>query len=336
MISRHQIFQDTAEIKQVTSKLSFSDYWDHTKARWRYKRSKHRVKPGLYSIGNPDQESPVFVTANYTLSFDSLRKGLKEIDSYILVLDTKGINVWCAAGKGTFGTDELVNRIDETNLKSVVKHRKLILPQLGAPGVAAHLVKQKSGFNVEFGPVRAKDIVDYIKFGKVSTDMRKVNFNLLDRLTLIPVEIVGYSIPLFLLTIIFYLIGGMMLGLGVAVSILTAVILFPILLPWLPTHNFSTKGFILGLIATLPFGIHFLISAANGEVGINIMWAISYLLLLPTITSFITLNFTGATTFTSRSGVKREIYTFIPKMAWMFGGGLLLAVSLRIVNFIGG
>jgi CO dehydrogenase/acetyl-CoA synthase gamma subunit (corrinoid Fe-S protein) len=70
------------------------------------------------------------------------------------VLDTQGINVWCAAGKGTFGTDELVHRIEATQLHDVVRHRVLILPQLGAPGVAAHDVKKRSGFTIEYGPVR--------------------------------------------------------------------------------------------------------------------------------------------------------------------------------------
>ena len=90
----------------------------------------HRVEPGLYSLGNPMPESPVFVTANYTFSFDALRSSLKGIDGYILVLDTQGVNVWCAAGKGTFGTDELVFRITATRLHEVVKHRVVILPQL--------------------------------------------------------------------------------------------------------------------------------------------------------------------------------------------------------------
>lgn len=60
-----------------------------------------------------------------------MRYGQISLDwtSYILVLDTKGINVWCAAGGGYFSTDELVNRIETTHLPEVVKHYVLILPQ---------------------------------------------------------------------------------------------------------------------------------------------------------------------------------------------------------------
>jgi CO dehydrogenase/acetyl-CoA synthase gamma subunit (corrinoid Fe-S protein) len=73
-----------------------------------------------------------------------------------LILDTKGINVWCAAGKGTFGTDELVSRISKTGLSKIILHRKLVLPQLGAPGVSAHEVTKQTGFSVVYGPVRRR------------------------------------------------------------------------------------------------------------------------------------------------------------------------------------
>jgi len=126
----------------------------------------YRVDPGLYAIGEPTEESPVFVTANYKLSFDLLRRAVSSIHGWILVLDTLGINVWCAAGKGTFGTDELVDRIQSSGLADVVSHRKLIVPQLGAPGIAAHEVKRRSGFQVIYGPVRAEDRSEERRVGK--------------------------------------------------------------------------------------------------------------------------------------------------------------------------
>jgi len=98
----------TVEIGEVTGTITFANRLDHFLARWGVNRMAHRVEPGLYRLGNPTPDSPVFASANYTLSFDALRSTLAGIDSYILVLDTKGINVWCAAGKGTFGTEDLV------------------------------------------------------------------------------------------------------------------------------------------------------------------------------------------------------------------------------------
>ena len=68
---------------------------------------------------------------------------------------------------------------------------------------------------------------------------------------------------------------------------------------------------------------------------VSIASGLLLLLLLPPVTAFISLNFTGSTTFTSRSGVKREIYAYIPFMAIVFGSGLLLAIALRIYLWVG-
>jgi CO dehydrogenase/acetyl-CoA synthase gamma subunit (corrinoid Fe-S protein) len=152
-----------AIIRDTSSELTFANHWDHFLARVGYQRGDHRVTPGLYRIGRPDETSPVFVSANYSLSFDALRSVLTGIDGYILVLDTRGVNVWCAAGKHTFGTREIARRVKETDLVKVVSHRKLILPQLGAPGVSAHEVRRLCGFTVEYGPVRAADLPEYLK-----------------------------------------------------------------------------------------------------------------------------------------------------------------------------
>ena len=113
-------------------------------------------------VQNKVPDAPVRVSANYTLSFDALHTSLKGIDAHILVPDTDGVNVWCAAGKGTFGTDEIVRRVEKTGLDEVVAHRILILPQLGAPGVSAHQVTKRTVFRVEFGPVRASDLPEYL------------------------------------------------------------------------------------------------------------------------------------------------------------------------------
>ena len=92
----------------------------------------------------------------------AVRTALKGRNGYILVLDTRGVNVWCAAGKGTFGTEELVSRLESEGLERIVRHRTLIAPQLGATGVSAHRVKQRSGFRVIYGPVRAADLPSFL------------------------------------------------------------------------------------------------------------------------------------------------------------------------------
>ena len=321
--------------RAATSEVTVADRFDHLLARWGVNRGGHRVEPGLYSLGSPGGSSPVFVTANYTLSFDALRSALAGADAYVLVLDTKGVNVWCAAGKGTFGTDELVNRLESTGLASVVSHRELVLPQLGATGVSAHEVKRRSGFSVTYGPVRAADIPEFTRNGATS-EMRRVRFGLKDRLVLVPVELVHVLLPCFLAAAILYFVAGPLAAWSAVVSLLVGAVLFPALLPWLPTPNFSTKGYVLGVAAALPFAVAAYAGNASGPLSARAGWPLVYLIGMPQVVSFLALNFTGSTTFTSRTGVKREIMTYFPLMVWTFGAAVVLLVVMTVVRFMGG
>ncbi len=323
-------------IVKTTSKITLTDRLRHFLARWGINRGGYRLEPGLYSLGTPDEDSPVFVSANYTLSFDELRSSLKDMDCYILVLDTKGINVWCAAGKGTFGTDELVSRIEAAGLSGIVSHRNLILPQLGAPGVSGFEVKKRSGFRVKFGPVRASDIKEFMQSGKATPEMRRVNFRLRDRLVLIPVELVHVFLPVVLISVLLYFLGGLFASAAVLTSVFAGIVLFPVLLPWLPTPNFSTKGFILGGLTAVLFVLISYAGNPDSSIWFQCCRAVILILTIPPVTAFCALNFTGSTTFTSRTGVKREIFAYVPVMAWMFGCGFLLSVALTIFKWTGG
>lgn len=328
-----------SSIRPTTSSLTARNHWDHILARLGVKRSGRRVEPGLYALGDPTPDSPVFVTANYTLSFDALRAALAGIDGYILVLDTQGINVWCAAGKGTFGTDELVRRIESTRLHDVVRHRELILPQLGAAGIVAHEVKTRSGFEVEYGPVRAADLSEYLEAHQATPEMRRVRFALRDRLTLIPVELVYVFLPVLVIAGVVAILSMWLPGVdvdyaflfGLVAAVLAGVAGFPILLPWIPTRDFSSKGFILGGLVALPFAMTAFLGNASEVRWLQVGGALPHLLALPPVTAYLALNFTGSTTFTSRSGVRREIFAYVPIMAWMFGIGIVLGVGLSLM-----
>ena len=263
------------------------------------------------------------MTANYTLSFDALRSALLGRDAYILVLDTKGVNVWCAAGEGTFGTEELVSRIASTELKEIIDHRRLILPQLGATGVSAHLVKQRCGFEVEFGPVRAEDLPQYLKEHRATAQMRRVRFNLIDRLTLVPVELVNSFLPMVLIAGLMFFLGGWFNVLWVLSAWLACTVIFFTILPWIPAREFSIKGLILGAAVALPF-IVYQFSQVGGSVLQNLMRAAPMALIITAIVSFFTLNQTGTTPITCWTSVKREISRYIPLQAAMLGAGVVL------------
>jgi hypothetical protein len=326
--------RSSGEIRIADSTITFANRLDHFLARWGVNRSGHTVKPGLYRLGNPGTDSPVFTSANYTLSFDALRQALASVDSYILVLDTRGINVWCAAGKGTFGTDELVRQIGETGLAGIVSHRRVIVPQLGAPGVSWPDVLRRTGFSVEYGPVRASDLPEYLTGHTATPAMRRVEFPLWDRAVLAPVELVHILLPAIVAAVVLWFLAGSPAALAVAAAVLAGTVLFPVLLPYIPTHDFSTKGFILGGIAALPFALLYgMDPRLTGWLAVAC--AIIPLLIIPSVTAYLALNFTGSTPFTSRTGVKKEIFRYVPVMALMAATGALLGIALGAGRLLG-
>jgi len=314
----------------TTNKLTWINYFDHFLARCGVNRMEHKVNSGLYSLGNPNQDSPIFVTANYTLSFDSLRSSLLGMNVYILVMDTNGINVWCAAGKGTFGSARLIELINSLNLDLVVRHRNIILPQLSASGVSGYEVKRQTGFQVEFGPVRAADLPEYLESHQATPEMRQVKFALSDRMILIPVEIMNLLLPFILASLALFLLGGLFSALAASATVLAGTVLFFIFFPWIPTRDFSTKGLILGLAVAVPFTIS-QFNHVDRPWLTNLIGASSFLLLIPAATGYITLNMTGSTPITSRTAVKKEIYKYIPILAWMAAVGILFILLQFLV-----
>jgi hypothetical protein len=307
------------DIPLVSTSLSFADRVGTLRMRLGIGRMTYTISPGLYGVGRPDAQSPVYVTANYKMSFDRVRQALDGLDGWLLVLDTRGINVWCAAGKGTFGTDELVRRIKSSGLAQIISHRKLILPQLGAPGVAAHEIAKRTKFHVVYGPVYAEDIPEFMRAGmKTTPAMRKVRFALKDRLILTPIELSGiarhWAFLLFLGLWILRLLGVRVFSVdfpAILAAVVVGAVLVPIFLPWIPGRAFAWKGWLLGLVLAIA------VCAIKGLPVMAAGWAatLSYFLILPAISGFLAMNFTGSSPITSLSGVVKEMRTAVPLIA---------------------
>jgi hypothetical protein len=330
----------SASIPFVSTRIRFKDFLGAVMVRWGINRDNYRVSPGLYAVGNPGPESDVFVTASYKLSFDALRKNLEGVNGWILVLDTKGVNVWCAAGKGTFGTKELVNRIRIVALEKVVNHKRLILPQLGGTGVAAYKVKEETGFNVHYGPVRAADIKKFIGDGyRADKEMRRVTFGFKDRIKLIPNDFMYGKYYLLISMAVLFMISGLnghgfsfkgFSGNGgpailkVFLAYIAGIVITPLLLPYLPARHFSLKGFYAGSLV-------FLILISLKFAGNNIIEIFSWFLIITTISSFLAMNFTGSSTYTSLSGVKKEMKISVPIQIGFALTGIVLQVVEKFI-----
>ncbi len=325
---------------QVSTNLSWRDHIGTLGARSGFFRNTYKLIPGLYCVGNPGAESPVLVTANYKLSFDALRRELTGMDAWILVADTRGINVWCAAGKGTFSTAEVSYQVKNTRLEEIVSHRQVILPQLGAVGVAALELKKSCGFSGLFGPIQARDIPCFLHNGKVADEaMRTATFRLTERAVLVPVEICLLWKPLLIALMTLFLLSGIgpevyslpdawQRGLTAAsasmLAIIAGAVATPLLLPWIPGRQFWVKGLQSGLIAGL--AAYLLFNQGVGRLaGLGLfLWATS-------AASYLAMNFTGSTPFTSLSGVAHEMKRGLPLQ--IGGAGLALACWLAAPFF---
>ncbi len=312
-------------VPQVSPSFVWRDRLGTYKARWGIGRMHYTVEPGLYALGKPGDRSPVLVTANYKMSFDKLREALSGRDAWVLVLNTRGINVWCASGKGTFGTSELVGRIESSGLAQIVSHRELILPQLSGPGIAAHKVKKSSGFKVTYGPIRSKDLPTFLDAGlKATPEMRLKTFTIWERLEVIPMELVEALKPGILAILIFFFLPflgrskegwtnasshGLLSVLALLAPVLTGAVLTPLLLPWLPGRAFSVKGLSLGalfaaILAACSWG-GWMTKMGGFEI-------LAWVLLIPALSAYLAMNFTGASTYTSLSGVRKEMRWALP------------------------
>lgn len=330
---------------RVAGALRRGDRLGGALARLGMGRMRYAVPPGLYALGAPDADSPVLLSANYKLSFDRLRSAMKGRGAWLLVLDTDGINVWCAAGKGTFGTAEVVARVEASRLEEIVRHRALVCPQLGAPGVAAHEVLKGCGFRVRFGPVRAEDLPEFLDRGMQATpEMRRVTFTLRERLALTPVEFFTWPNATLAAILVIVALGGIgpsgfewghaaTAGLRGALLFLAAMaagcVLTPALLPWLPGRAFSAKGALAGAALAVVYAVVALPRGGGLSAWLD---AGAWALLMPTVAAFYAMNFTGSTPFTSLSGVKKEMRTAVP---WQIAGAALGGALWTLSGLLG-
>jgi len=311
------------QVPRVLSSLTFKDNLGAVKVRFGIRRMHYTVDPGLYAIGNPGPDDPVFVSANYKLSFDRLRESLPGRNGWILVLDTKGINVWCAAGKGTFGTEELLQRIASSSIQKIVNHRTLILPQLAGPGVAAFDVKKRSGFKVVYGPVLAANLPAFLDAGLEAIPVMRIKtFTISERLVLVPIEFLGAVkigiIVLIALFVISFALSGASIDsalhytynatLALLLGTLAGAFVTPLLLPWLPGRSFSMKGLLPGIAGAAAF----LLLLWHGQTGKKALEIYAWLPSILVVSTYLAMNFTGCSTFTSLSGVRKEMRWAVP------------------------
>lgn len=143
----------------------------------------HRAPTGLMRVGKPGPASPVLVTGNFTLTVRRLREALVGHDVWLLVANSKGVNVWCAAGGGHFTHHDIISAIRTARVENTVEHREIILPQLCATGVERRAITEATGFATRWGPARLEDLPAFLDRGsRVFKSERFMRFPLWERM----------------------------------------------------------------------------------------------------------------------------------------------------------
>jgi NAD-dependent dihydropyrimidine dehydrogenase PreA subunit len=161
------------------------------------------TRTGLRVLGHPDRSSPVFLTGNFGLTVERVERALAGIDGYLLVANSRGVNVWCAATGGLLTDHDVVSVLKTSGIESRVDHRHVILPQLAATGIEGKTIRDKTGWKVVWGPVEADAIPQFLQQGmKATRAMRTARFPWPRRLEMavawaFPISLLACALALF-------------------------------------------------------------------------------------------------------------------------------------------
>jgi ubiquinone/menaquinone biosynthesis C-methylase UbiE len=290
------------------------------------------IEPGLYIYGNPSEQSPVMITANYQRTVRLVGSVLQDQDVYLLVADTMGENVWCAARGDKFGLKEVAEVIKATRIQELIQHRKLILPQLAAGGIDHREVKTTTGWSCRFGPIYAKDIPVYLTSGRKTEKQRTISFNMKERLEMALQQ--SYFLSKFFF-FWFFLIGIVGINILPQVSLFSiAILLFPMI--WLvyilfalifhlfPTRSFLRRGIYYGGLLTIIFlGVGNILEYTI--IGMS-QWAVIGF----AIGMFLGMDYSGATPISKPTEIDREY----PTMIILLGVCLILLIVLTVLGLV--
>ena len=119
---------------------------------------------GIYEIGGPDENSPVLLTCNFSLTYFIISGEIEasRVPSYLLVMDTEGLSVLTAWAAGKFSADVIGTFVKKCGIGDKIKHKKLVIP--GYISVeSGGLEEELPGWEIQIGPREGAHITAYLK-----------------------------------------------------------------------------------------------------------------------------------------------------------------------------
>ncbi len=123
-----------------------------------------QMEPGIYPIGEPNADSPIFVTTNFSLTYFVVSAEIENsgVSAWLVVPECEGMSVLTAWAAGKFTAASIAKFIKEVKLEEKVKRRDLVIPGYIAP-VSGELEENLPGWKILIGPQEASDLESYIK-----------------------------------------------------------------------------------------------------------------------------------------------------------------------------
>jgi acetyl-CoA decarbonylase/synthase complex subunit gamma len=122
------------------------------------------VTEGIYEIGNPDENSPVFVTTNFALTYFIVSGEIEgsKVPAYLLIKDTEGLSVMTAWAAGKFSGDDVGMFVKKCGIADKVNHQELIIPGYAA-AIVGDVEEELPGWTITVGPREAAHIPGFLK-----------------------------------------------------------------------------------------------------------------------------------------------------------------------------
>jgi len=122
-----------------------------------------QVEPKIYRIGEPDENSPLMFTTNFSLTYYTVESDVESsrIPSYILVVDTEGTSVLTAYSGDKLNEKTVADAMKKFGVEDLVKHRKLIIP--GYVAVMSGKLEEATNWEVMVGPRECSMLPKYLQ-----------------------------------------------------------------------------------------------------------------------------------------------------------------------------
>nr|KXH70039.1 MAG: hypothetical protein AM324_10265 [Candidatus Thorarchaeota archaeon SMTZ1-83] len=303
-----------------------------------------KSEQGLFSFNDADSNSPVLVTTDYYMTVYRVTEAIErqKLKCHLLVVDGRGINVWCGSRGGSVDTDSVLAAISNSNLGEKVSHHILVLPQLAASSISKSVLAE-NGWRAVFGPVEIDDVREFIENeNRKSREQSIATFTLNRRIEYNLAHLTFETIMFLIMTPIFWalsFLGGPLLSwhdywmtnlLLLVIGVWILGTFMALADPLMPTSSGYVRGAITGILALVVWKMVLLFISFFSIAAVVYEWAwldASGLTILG-LSLFVGFNWGGSTPQLGEAQMTRDIIAGIGTLVVLFALGIYFPLGI--------